>query len=78
MWLTVYSQKQEKSEPGPSGTKVSRLDFELRKVRGFQNTSCAVRTRKSLVLTPLSMRDFFVYDFRLIYQMYLTNSINKI
>ncbi|GEO63906.1 hypothetical protein LNA01_10890 [Companilactobacillus nantensis] len=39
---------------GPPRAKISELDFELRKVREFQNTSCGVSAK---ALTPLSLPD---------------------
>lgn len=41
-----------KSAVGPARAKISDLDFELRKVRESQNTSCGVRAK---ALTPLSL-----------------------
>ena len=54
---------ETKSAVGPVRAKVSNLDFDLRKVREFQNTSCAVRAK---ALTPLSLLISFSYNLRLI------------
>jgi hypothetical protein len=42
---------------GPVGAKVSNLDFELRKVREFQNSSRGVMAK---AITPPSQRPNFI------------------